>query len=145
MTAICVRLAVLVAATAVAGLPAARSAEYTLMPSPQTVHIGHFSAALKPVLTINSGDIVTIETATSLDPVEVDQSGAVPPSVVPEYQRAIHREVKDRGPSGHVLTGPIFVNGAQPRPHTGGSRPGDRSCGRVWLQPSAALHGRAAG
>jgi acetamidase/formamidase len=66
------------------------------------------------VLTINSGDIVTIETATSLDPAEVDQSGAVPPSAVPEYQRAIHREVKDRGPSGHVLTGPIFVNGAQP-------------------------------
>ena len=95
-------------------LPGANAAEYTLMPSPQTVHIGHFSAALKPVLTINSGDIVTIETATSLDPVEIDQSGAVPPSVVPEDQRAIHREVKDRGPSGHVLTGPIFVNGAQP-------------------------------
>src|SRR5580704_9095675 len=92
----------------------ARAAEYTLMPSPQTVHIGHFSAALKPVLTINSGDIVTIETATSLDPAEIDQSGAVPPSVVPEYQRAIHREVKDRVPSGHVLTGPIFINGAQP-------------------------------
>jgi acetamidase/formamidase len=92
----------------------ALGAEYTLMPSPQTVHIGHFSAALKPVLTINSGDIVTIETATSLDPVEIDQSGAVAPSVVPEYQRAIHREVKDRGPSGHVLTGPIFINGAQP-------------------------------
>jgi acetamidase/formamidase len=92
----------------------ANAAEHTLMPSPQTVHIGHFSAALKPVLTINSGDTVTIETATSLDPVEIDQSGAVPASVVPEYQRAIHREVKDRGPSGHVLTGPIFVNGAQP-------------------------------
>src|SRR5258708_25706381 len=85
------------------------------MPPQLTVHIGHFSAALKPVLTINSGDIVTIETATSLDPVEVDQSGAVPPSVVPEYQRAIHREVKHRGPSGHVLTGPIFVNGVQSR------------------------------
>src|SRR5260370_18484989 len=83
------------------------------MPSPETVHIGHFSAALKPVLTINSGDIVTIETATSLDPVEIDQSGAMPPSVVPEYQRGIHREVKDRGPSGHVLTRPIFGNGAQ--------------------------------
>jgi len=92
----------------------ALGAEFTLMPSPQTVHIGHFSAALKPVLTIDSGDIVTIETATSLDPAEIDQSGAVPPSVVPEYQRAIHREVKDRGPSGHVLTGPIFINGAQP-------------------------------
>jgi acetamidase/formamidase len=92
----------------------ASAAEHTLMPSPQTVHIGHFSAALKPVLTIDSGDVVTIETATSLDPAEIDASGAVPPSVVPDYQRAIHREVKDRGPSGHVLTGPIFVNGAQP-------------------------------
>jgi hypothetical protein len=58
--------------------------EYTLMPSPQTVHIGHFSAALKPVLIINSGDIVTIETATHLDPAEVDQSGVVPPSAVPD-------------------------------------------------------------
>jgi acetamidase/formamidase len=113
---LCLALLVVGIAASSGGIPSrgARAAEYTLMPSPQTVHIGHFSAALKPVLTINSGDIVTIESATSLDPVEVDQSGAVPPSAVPEYQRAIHREVKDRGPSGHVLTGPIFVNGAQP-------------------------------
>ena len=112
--AVALLIASVVAAPVVFSTRDALSAEYTLMPSPQTVHIGHFSAALKPVLTINSGDIVTIETATSLDPVEIDQSGAVPPGVVPEYQRAIHREVKDRGPSGHVLTGPIFVNGAQP-------------------------------
>ena len=44
----------------VLSLPNALAVEYTLMPSPQTVHVGHFSAALKPVLTINSGDIVTI-------------------------------------------------------------------------------------
>jgi len=113
-TAVALLIAGVIAMLAVSSPRDALSAEYTLMPSPQTVHIGHFSAALKPVLTINSGDIVTIETATSLDPAEIDQSGAVPPSVVPEYQRAIHREVKDRGPSGHVLTGPIFVNGAQP-------------------------------
>src|SRR5260370_33744788 len=84
------------------------------MPSPETVHIGHFSAALKPVLTINSGDIVTIETATSLDPVEIDQSGAVPPSAEPEYQLGIHREVNDRCPSRHILTVPIFAIGAHP-------------------------------
>jgi acetamidase/formamidase len=94
-------------------LPRALCAEYTLMPSPETVHIGNFNAALKPVLTINSGDIVTIETACNLDPAEVDQSGVVPPSAVPEYTRAIAREVKDRGPAGHILTGPIFVNGAE--------------------------------
>ena len=112
--AVALLIAGVVAAPALFSSRDALSAEYTLMPSPETVHIGHFSAALKPVLTINSGDIVTIETATSLDPVEIDQSAIVLPSVVPEYQRAIHREVKDRGPSGHVLTEPIFVNGAQP-------------------------------
>jgi hypothetical protein len=31
--------------------PGANAAEHTLMPSPQTVHVGYFSAALKPVLT----------------------------------------------------------------------------------------------
>ena len=95
MTAICARLAVLVAAIAMAGGPAARGAEYTLMPSPQTVHVGHFSAALKPVLTINSGDIVIIETVSGPDPEEVDASGVVPPSAVPEYVRTIRRDVCD--------------------------------------------------
>src|ERR1700674_2315558 len=90
----------------------AHAAEYTLMPSPQSVHIGYFSAAVKPVLTINSGDIVTIETASNLDTAEVDQSSVVTPSAVPEYTRAIAREVTDRGPGPHILTGPIFVNGA---------------------------------
>jgi acetamidase/formamidase len=95
-------------------LPDASATEYTLMPSPQTVHIGNFNAALKPVLTVNSGDIVTIETATHIDPTEVDQSGMVPTSAVPEYVRAIYREVTDRGPALHILTGPISVNGAMP-------------------------------
>jgi acetamidase/formamidase len=34
--------------------------------------------------------------------------------VPPESLRDIYREMKDRGPGPHVLTGPIFVNGAQP-------------------------------
>ena len=95
-------------------LRGALAAEYTLMPSPQTVHIGNFNAALKPALVINSGDTVTIETVVQIDPAVVDQSGVVPPSAVPDYTRAIFREVKDRGPGPHVLTGPIYVNGAQP-------------------------------
>ena len=75
----------------------AAAAEFTLMPSPQTVHIGHFAASVKPVLSIESGDIVTIETSALLPPEVVDQSGVVPPSAVPQYQRDIFREVKDRG------------------------------------------------
>ena len=81
-----IRIAVIFAGIGVASAWNACAAEYILMPSPQTVHIGFFSAAQKPVLTINSGDIVTIETESAeLDPAEIDRSGAVPPSAVPEY------------------------------------------------------------
>jgi acetamidase/formamidase len=91
-----------------------RAAEHTLMPSPQTVHIGYFLATLKPVLSINSGDIVTIETAAAIVPSVVDKSGVVPPSKVPQYQRDIYGNVKDRGPGPHVLTGPVEIKGAEP-------------------------------
>ena len=90
------------------------AAEHTLMPSPRTVHIGNFNATNRPVLTINSGDIVTLEAATQIEPEAVDASGVVAPSVVPQYVRDIYRDVQDRGPGPHVLTGPIFVNGAAP-------------------------------
>ena len=90
------------------------AAEFTLMPSPRTVNIGNFNAANKPVLTINSGDIVTLEAATQLEPEAIDASRAVPPSTVPQYVRDIYREVKDAGPGPHVLTGPIYINGAAP-------------------------------
>lgn len=98
----------------VAGMRGAIAAEHTLMPTPRTVHIGNFNAANQPVLTINSGDIVVLEAATQLEPEAIDSSGAVPPSVVPQYVRDIYRDVKDRGPGQHILTGPILVNGAMP-------------------------------
>ena len=98
----------------IAGSAVARSAEYTLMPSPRTVNIGNFSAANKPALTINSGDIVTLEAATQIDPAAVDASRVVPPRAVPQYVRDIYGTVKDRGPGPHILTGPIFVTGAMP-------------------------------
>ena len=78
------------------------------------MHIGHFLATLKPVLTIDSGDIVTIESTASIVPSVVDASGVVPPSAVPQYQRDIYGTVQDRGPGPHVLTGPIAIRGAMP-------------------------------
>jgi acetamidase/formamidase len=103
--------AMLLAATAAV---TARAAEHTLMPSPQTVHIGYFLASLKPVLSIDSGDVVTIETTAAIVPDVVDKAGVVPPSAVPQYQRDIYGQVKDRGPGPHVLTGPIEIRGAEP-------------------------------
>ena len=46
----------------------AAAAEYTLMPSPQTITFGNFSAANRPALRINSGDIVNLEAATQIEP-----------------------------------------------------------------------------
>ena len=74
----------------------ANAAEFTLMPSPQTVHIGHFSAALKPVLTVESGDTVVLVASDHLDPAVTDQSGVVPPSAVPEYVRSWQRRSAPR-------------------------------------------------
>src|SRR5215831_13537418 len=91
-----------------------RAAEHTLMPSPQTVHIGYFLASIKPVLSIESGDIVTLESVAAIVPSIVDQAGVVSPGAVPQYHRDIYGEVKDRGPGPHVLTGPVEVRGAMP-------------------------------
>jgi acetamidase/formamidase len=99
---------------AVADVTRTRAAEHTLMPSPQTVHIGYFLASIKPVLSIESGDIVTLETVAPIVPSVVDQAGVVPPGAVPQYQRDIYGQVKDRGPGPHVLTGPIEIKGAMP-------------------------------
>jgi acetamidase/formamidase len=99
---------------AVANISPAHAAEHTLMPSPQTVHIGYFLASIKPVLSIESGDIVTLESVAAIVPSVVDQAGVVSPSAVPQYHREIYGEVKDRGPGPHVLTGPIEVKGAMP-------------------------------
>ena len=84
------------------------------MPSPQTVHIGYFLSTVKPVLSIDSGDIVTLESASTIVPSVVEESGVVPPSAIPQYQRDIFGQVKDRGPGPHILTGPIEIKGAMP-------------------------------
>ena len=84
------------------------------MPSPQTVHIGYFLSTVKPVLSIDSGDIVTLESAATIVPSVIDESGVVPASSVPQYQRDIFGQVKDRGPGPHILTGPIEIKGAMP-------------------------------
>jgi hypothetical protein len=79
----------------------ALAAEHTLMPSPQTVHVGYFSAALKPALTINSGDIVTIETVGGPDPADVDASGVVPGRRAGIYQNHPPRSHRSRPRSTH--------------------------------------------
>src|SRR5690349_4404329 len=100
------KLALLIAAA----VPCALAADYQLKASPATVVWGYYWAQAKPVLTIRSGDRVEIQTLTTSSPTSLANNGVKPEEIEPEL-KAIYAEVKDKGPGGHILTGPIFVEG----------------------------------
>ena len=74
----------------------------------ETVHWGYFDAALPPVLTVESGDVVTISTVSG----PPDAMPALP-LVVPEALKAVQKSVPNKLP-GHMCTGPVAVRGAKP-------------------------------
>lgn len=79
---------------------------HLLQSTPETVHWGFFDGGLAPALTIDSGDRVTIECVTG-NPERVPPAGY---SFLPELA-AIHQRAK-KGTGNHILTGPVFVKGA---------------------------------
>src|SRR5437879_3901037 len=91
---------------------AALAEQHTLASTPKTVHWGYYDAKQAPVLRVRSGDTVEIRTAM-IDPPEALERAGIPSGQIDAASREIHREIKDRGP-GHALTGPIFVEGAEP-------------------------------
>lgn len=97
------------------GLTASAQAPRThrLEATPTTVAYGHYWSETKPVLTIASGDIIDVDTLLTSTPDRLEKAG-VPPAEVQASLRAIVDTVKDRGPGGHILTGPVFVTGAEP-------------------------------
>src|SRR5262245_30269508 len=85
---------------------------HELKASPSTVHRGFFDASLKPVLTIDSGDIVRLETATG-NPRYFEKLG-VPKEKIPAELYAVYQGVDNDGRGDHTLNGPIAVRGAEP-------------------------------
>ncbi|MCW6507453.1 acetamidase/formamidase family protein [Lichenifustis flavocetrariae] len=83
-------------------------AKHHLEPSVETCHWGTFDASIAPVLRVASGDIVTIDTVTGSPDVVPDPTKFhVPPALAD-----IHAKLTPFGP--HILTGPVFVEGAKP-------------------------------
>jgi acetamidase/formamidase len=94
-------------------IAAGQCAEHQLKATPTTVVWGYYWSQAKPVLHIKSGDVVEVQTMTVASPTALGRGGVKDEDIQPEL-KAIHAEVKDKGPGGHVLTGPIFVEGAEP-------------------------------
>ena len=85
---------------------------HDLKAAPDTVHRGFFDAALKPVLTIDSGDMVRLETATG-NPRYFEKLG-VPKEKIPAELYRVFEGVDDARRWDHTLNGPIYVNQAEP-------------------------------
>ncbi|MCB1549498.1 MAG: acetamidase/formamidase family protein [Hyphomicrobiaceae bacterium] len=85
-------------------------AHHHLPAGPESVHWGNFDARLAPVLTVASGDTVTIETVSG-GPEVMPPAGSgldIPPEL-----SAIHQAMRPTLP-GHIVTGPVAVTGARP-------------------------------
>jgi acetamidase/formamidase len=80
-----------------------------LAASSKNCHWGFFDAALKPVLTVNTGDEVTIDSISGGPEVVPDSSRFHTPPELAEVHA--HNE---RMLPGHILTGPVAVAGAEP-------------------------------
>ena len=77
--------------------------------SRDTVHWGYFDAGEPPVLTIDSGDTVTISTVSGGADILPDN----PAYDIPDVLRDIQEHVPVKLP-GHICTGPVAVRGAKP-------------------------------
>src|SRR5690349_5813029 len=95
-----------------AALPAL-AADHQLKATPATVAWGYYWSAAKPVLRIRSGDTVEMQTLTTGSPTSLANNGVKPEDFQQEL-KTIYAEVKDKGPGGHILTGPVYIEGAEP-------------------------------
>ncbi len=89
------------------------AAEHTLLPTPANVVVGHYWSQSKPVLRVKNGDIVQTTTMITSTPERLRGAGVAEDQIQAEL-KAIVETVKDKGPGGHILNGPIFIEGAEP-------------------------------
>ena len=92
---------------------AQQPATHQLKPTPKTVAWGYYDASTPPILRIKSGDTVEIQTLIVTTPARLEGAG-VKPTDVEQALRDIHKEVTNKGPGAHILTGPIFIETAEP-------------------------------
>lgn len=117
-----VRLFLLITFLAIASRPGSPATTVPAQKQPQThdlklvpanVHWGYYDARVKPVLKVASGDRVRVETMIARG-IERLRLAGVPDEDIPESLKVVERAVTDRGPGLHPLTGPIYVEGAEP-------------------------------
>jgi acetamidase/formamidase len=107
--------ALLTALSAIAFAAAHAPKTHRLEATPATVAYGYYWSEAPPVLRIDSGDIIDVDTLLTNTPAGLAKAG-VPDDKIQASLKAIVSEVSGdrRGPGGHILTGPVYVEGAEP-------------------------------
>ena len=89
------------------------SPQHELKLLPRNVHWGYYDATVKPVLRVRSGDTIRVETMVAGGAQRLTAAG-LSEAEIPDALKAVEGAVKERGPGVHPLTGPIWVEGAEP-------------------------------
>jgi acetamidase/formamidase len=84
--------------------------------SSTTVEWGHYAANVKPAITVHSGDTVKMQTLSTCGPTDRLVARGIRPEDIPAYNEEVYKNYpeKDKGPGGHILTGPVAIEEAEP-------------------------------
>ncbi|MEM8675016.1 MAG: acetamidase/formamidase family protein [Cyanobacteria bacterium P01_G01_bin.67] len=112
----------LILAPAVNSQPTANNEEHYVESTPENVIWGKlFISEDEPILQVQSGDTVIIETISHEgilpdqgDTVEFFTSAGIDAADILPDQLAVKEQIERTAPGPHVITGPIYVEGAEP-------------------------------
>lgn len=83
--------------------------------TPSTVAYGYYWSEAQPVLRIASGDIIDVDTLLTNTPQGLQRAGVAEEKIQASLRAVVDQVTGERrGPGGHILTGPVYVEGAQP-------------------------------
>src|SRR5262249_12281962 len=88
---------------------------HRLEATPATVVYGYYWSQAAPALRIASGDIIDVDTLLTNTPAGLAEAGEPEAHSQPSL-KAVGAGLtgRRRGPGGHILTGPVYVEGAEP-------------------------------
>src|SRR6476660_8095568 len=88
---------------------------HRLEATPATIAYGYYWAEAKPVLRIASGDIIDVDTLLTKHPTGLQKADVADDKIQGSLKAIVAEVTGDRkGPGGHILTGPVYVEGAEP-------------------------------
>jgi acetamidase/formamidase len=107
--------AVIAALTTTSALAGNTPATHRLEATPATVAYGYYWSEATAALRIASGDIIDVDTLLTNTPAGLAKAGVPDEKIQPSLKAVVEQVTGERkGPGGHILTGPVYVEGAEP-------------------------------